>query len=148
MAKFVFRLAGILNIKEKLEEQEKIAYGLARAHLTEEENKLEDLYRRRNELLDSKKRQMGGIINAVDLNLTENAIKSTDLSIDDQVLNVKKAQKALENARIKLEHAMIERKTYEKLKENAYNEYLQEIEHSEQLEINELVSYRHGRLRA
>ncbi len=143
MAKFIFRLQGILNIKEKLEEQEKIAYGNARIRLTEEEEKLASLYQRRADLTEEKRVQMSAVISARDLNLTENAIRATDLYIDDQKLAVKRAQKALENARIKLEEAMKERKIYEKLRENAFNEFLEQLEHEEQMEINELVSYRH-----
>lgn len=145
MAKFIFRLQGILNIKEKLEEQEKIAYGNARIRLTEEEEKLASLYQRRADLTEEKRVQMSAVISARDLNLTENAIRATDLYIDDQKLAVKRAQKALENARIKLEEAMKERKIYEKLRENAFNEFLEQLEHEEQMEINELVSYRHGK---
>ena len=145
MAKFIFRLQGILNIKEKLEEQEKIAYGNARIRLTEEEEKLASLYQRRADLNEEKRVQMSAVISARDLNLTENAIRATDLYIDDQKLAVKRAQKALENARIKLEEAMKERKIYEKLRENAFNEFLEQLEHEEQMEINELVSYRHGK---
>ncbi|MCR5585827.1 MAG: flagellar export protein FliJ [Lachnospiraceae bacterium] len=145
MAKFVYKLQGILNIREKLEEQEKIAYGNARIRLSEEEDKLEALFLRRRELVEEKRVQMSSVIKARDLNLTENAIRATDLSIEDQKKAVKKAEKALEAARIRLENAMKERKIYEKLRENAYNEFLEELEHEEQMEINELVSYRHGR---
>ncbi len=145
MAKFVYKLQGILNIKEKLEEQEKIAYGIARVHLTEEEEKLDGLYRRRAALVEEKRVQMSAVISARELNIIENAIRSTDLAIEDQKKNVRRAQKALENARLKLEEAIKERKIYEKLKENAFNEFLEETEYTEQMEINELVSYRHGR---
>ncbi len=145
MAKFIFKLQGILNIKEKLEEQEKIAYGNARIRLTEEEEKLERLFAKRSDLVEEKRVQMSSLIKARDLNLTENAIRATDLSIEDQTKAVKKAQKALEAARLKLEEAIKERKIYEKLRENAFTEFLAETEHAEQMEINELVSYRHGR---
>ncbi len=145
MAKFVFKLQGILNIKEKLEEQEKIAYGNARIRLTEEEEKLDALYRRRVALVEEKRVQMSAVISARELNIIENAIRSTDLAIEDQKKCVRRAQKALEAARLKLEEAMKERKIYEKLKENAFNEFLEETEYAEQMEINELVSYRHGR---
>ncbi|MCR5824363.1 MAG: flagellar export protein FliJ [Lachnospiraceae bacterium] len=148
MAKFIFKLQGILNIKEKLEEQEKIAYGNARIRLTEEEEKLDALFGRRVELVEEKRIQMSAVISARELNLTENAIRATDLAIEDQKISVKKAQRALENARIKLEEAMKERKIYEKLRENAFTEFLAETEHAEQMEINELVSYRHGRANA
>ena len=38
MAKFVYKMQSLLNIKEKLEEQEKTAYGMAKAALMEEES--------------------------------------------------------------------------------------------------------------
>ena len=37
---------------------------------------------------------------------------------------------------------MIERKTYEKLKENAFEDFKKEIEVAEQKEIDELVSFK------
>ena len=39
MAKFRYRMQNILEIKEKMEEQEKIAYGIANAKLVEEQEK-------------------------------------------------------------------------------------------------------------
>ena len=144
MAKFVFRLNSVLNLKLKLEEQEKIAYSLAAARVKEEEEKLQMLYVRREELVNSKRTLLSGVLSAKELNLTENAIKSTDGKISEQALILKKAEKNLENARIKLNNAIKERKIYEKLKEHAYEDWLKELEHTEQLEINELVSFRHG----
>ncbi len=144
MAKFVFRLNSILNLKLKLEEQEKIAYSLAAARVREEEEKLRALILRREELISNKRILLSGMISAKELNLTENAIKSTDGKISEQTLILKKAEKNLDNARIKLNNAIKERKIYEKLKEHAYEDWLKELEYTEQLEINELVSFRHG----
>jgi flagellar FliJ protein len=53
----------------------------------------------------------------------------------------------VQQAREKLDHAMIERKTYEKLKENAFEEFKKEVNAEEQKEINELVSFRFGNSR-
>ena len=39
MAKFVYRMQSILDIKLKMENQAKIAYGLANAKLSEEQKK-------------------------------------------------------------------------------------------------------------
>ncbi len=144
MAKFVFRLNSILNLKLKLEEQEKIAYSLAAARVREEEEKLRALIFKREELINNKRMLLSGMISAKELNLTENAIKSTDGKISEQTLILKKAEKNLDNARIKLNNAIKERKIYEKLKEHAYESWLKDLEHTEQLEINELVSFRHG----
>ena len=47
MAKFRYRMQNILEIKEKMEEQEKVAYGIANARLLEEQEKLQKLFVRK-----------------------------------------------------------------------------------------------------
>ena len=49
MAKFAYRMQSILDIKYKLEEQEKTAYGIANQRLQEENRKLQQLMLRRME---------------------------------------------------------------------------------------------------
>ncbi len=144
MAKFIFRLQGVLNIKQKLEDQEKISYGLARAKLNEEEERLKALYVRKDELMAYKQHVMEKL-DIRELNLAENAINGNDLQIENQKKQVIRAERALDAAQQKLEAAMKERKTYEKLRENAYEQFLQDMNREEQLEINELVSFRHGK---
>lgn len=51
------------------------------------------------------------------------------------------AEKTLEMARIELNRVMVERKTHEKLRERAFEEFKQEIAQAESKEIDELVSY-------
>ena len=53
-------------------------------------------------------------------------------------------QKDVEAARELLNEAMKERKTYEKLRERAFEEFKLEENRKEQKEIDELVSYRFG----
>ncbi len=43
MAVFRYKLQSVLDIKQKLEEQEKIAFGLAAARLSEEQEALQNL---------------------------------------------------------------------------------------------------------
>ena len=69
---------------------------------------------------------------------------STEIMIDEQVLVVKRAEKAVALAQIRLENAMKERKIQEKLKEKALEAFLKEEEAKEQQEINELVTFRFG----
>ena len=57
------------------------------------------------------------------------------------MMNVHVAEKNLEAARVRLNNVMIERKTHEKLKEIAFEEFKQEIQYAENKEIDELVSY-------
>ena len=47
MAKFIYRMQNILNLKTKLEEQQKMEFAAARKRLDEEEEKLNLLFRRK-----------------------------------------------------------------------------------------------------
>ena len=47
MARFRYSLQNILNIKEKMENQAKTAYGMANAKLAAEQQKLQDILIRR-----------------------------------------------------------------------------------------------------
>ena len=58
-----------------------------------------------------------------------------------QMMNVHAAERDVELARKQLNEAMVERKTHEKLKEKAFEEFKQELLHEESKEIDELVSY-------
>jgi len=62
--------------------------------------------------------------------------------INLQQIAVKKAEKQLESARMRLNVAMMDRKTHEKLKENALNDFFIEYEAEQRKEIDELVSFK------
>ncbi|OYO51514.1 flagellar export protein FliJ, partial [Lachnotalea glycerini] len=50
-------------------------------------------------------------------------------------------------ARIKLYEVMNDRKIHEKLKENAFEDFMKELNAQESKEIDELVSYTYGKAR-
>ena len=145
MAKFVYKMQSLLNIKEKLEEQAKTAYGLAKAVLNEEEVKLAELFARKDQYLEEKREGMSAAINVHKLTQLEHAIKSMEIKIAEQVLVVRQAEKNVALAQAKLEGAMKERKIQEKLREHALEQFKLEMEAAEQQEINELVTYRFGK---
>lgn len=64
--------------------------------------------------------------------------------IKAQEMVVSIARDKVELARRKLQVAMQERKTQEKLKENAFEEFKHELGSEESKEVDELVSYRFG----
>ncbi len=144
MAKFIYKMQSLLNIKEKLEEQEKTAYGLAKATLNEEERRLAEFVAKKNRYIEEKRVEMSSSIHVQELTLLEHAIKSMEYRVNEQVLVVKRAEKAVMIAQARLENAMKERKIQEKLKEHALDEFKLELEAKEQQEINELVSFRFG----
>ncbi len=156
MAKFVYKMQSLLNIKEKLEDQAKTAFGLAKAVLNEEEEKLAEFLRKKNLYIEQKRETMASISpnmsegksvkqQLISLNQLEDAIKTMEFRIAEQILVVKQAEKNVQLAQAKLENAMKERKIQEKLREHALEEFLKEMEAADQQEINELVTFRFGK---
>jgi flagellar FliJ protein len=77
----------------------------------------------------------------------EDGVENLKYNMNVQKTVIAGQQQKVAKAREKLDHAMIERKTYEKLKENAFEEFKKEVNAEEQKEINELVSFRFGNSR-
>ena len=144
MAKFVYRMQNILDLKEKLETQARNDYAVAQAELNEEEGKLEELDGRRAAYEKQLEELYSGTINVLKIQETQEAIEYMKYQMQLQRLNIKKAEKKVESEREKLQDAIQERKTQDKLKENAFEVFLEEIKASESKEIDELVSYRFG----
>ena len=142
MAKFRYRMQNILNIKEKLEAQEKQNFAAMRLKLTEEENKLEELKQRRDLVANEGKQLRNEHIDILKIKENSALIAYLDESIKSQLLKVKAAEKNLENARAKMQTAIQERQIHEKLRENALNEFLREENAAELKEVDELTSYR------
>lgn len=141
MAKFVYRMQNILNIKLKLEEQAKIAYGQANARLVEEQQKLQEILVRKAGYEKRAKELVSGSICVVDIRENKRAIDTIKSMMRQQMLAVQVAEKNLEAARMRLNEVMIERKTHEKLREHAFEEFQQELVHEENKVVDELVSY-------
>ncbi len=144
MAKFFYKMQNILDIKEKLETQARNDYAVANAALAEEEEKLNVLIRRRGEYEEKLKESYSGILDLNTITEYSEAVDIIKYHIRLQEVNVANAQKQVDITRDKLQEAMQERKTHEKLKENAFEVFKQEVAASESKEIDELVSYRHG----
>lgn len=141
MAKFVFKLQSILNIKLKLENQAKIAYGQANAKLKREEAVLQSLIMQRSMYEKRAVELVSGTINIRDIRENKRSIDIMKSRIRAQMMVVHAAEKQVEAARPKLNEIMIERKTFEKLRERAFEEFKQEVAYEENQAVNELVSY-------
>ena len=143
MAKFTYRMQNILDIKVKMENQAKIAYGIANTRLLEEQQKLQGILMRRAGYERQAKELVSGSLNVRDIRECRQAIEVMKGMQRTQLMNVHAAEKNLELARIELNRLMVERKTHEKLREKAFEEFKQELEHAEGKEIDELISYNH-----
>lgn len=149
MARFHYSMQSILDIKEKLETQAKQEFSAASAALREEEEKLVALQERKAEYEAQAKKLRTGTLNILEMEEAQTAIITMDSFIEHQKIEIKRAEDALEVKRQKLTEAMMERKTHEKLRERAFEEFLAEEKRVEGKEVDELTSYTYGeRIRA
>lgn len=144
MAKFIYRMQNILNIKNRLEEQAKIEFAIANRNLMEEEEKLALLYKRKTAYEDEIKRLLDDKLQLSKIRENEAAVEVMKDLIEAQILQVKAAERKVEVARAKLQNAMQERKMHDRLREQQFEEFVQEENAKESKEIDELTSYRYG----
>lgn len=141
MAKFVYKMQNILDVKNKLETQEKTAFAIAIQKLRVEEDRLvriqsdiqyyEDVIREQNE----------SSINIQEWKRCNEALEYKKNEEKEQQQRIKLAEKNVDIARGRLNKVMIERKTQEILKEKAFEEFVHELNESEKKEVDELVSF-------
>ena len=144
MAKFIYRMQNILDIKLKMEDQAKASFAEANKELLNEEEKLEGLIRRREEYELEGQRLRLETLDVIKLKDNSRALQVMKDMIKAQEMVVSIARDKVELARRKLQVAMQERKTQEKLKENAFEEFKHELGSEKSKEVDELVSYRFG----
>ncbi len=144
MKKFRYSMESVLQIKLKLEDQAKISYGTARMKLTQEEENLEQLKKRQRLLEEELKDLRAGRLDLFQIIQCEHAIEYTKTKIKQQITVVRNAAHRLEVARIRLSDAMVGRKTQERLKEKAFEEYIQEFDAEERKEVDELNSFNYN----
>ncbi len=144
MAKFIYRMQNILTLDEKLEEQAKMEYAAQQVVLNEAEEEEEALKQRKVSYEEEARRLRGEKLNARDMALNARAIDIMGDLILEQHEIVKQEEDKLEVKRSALEEAMKDRKTQEKLKEKAFDDFKQELAMEESKQIDQLTSYTFG----
>ena len=144
MARFRYKLQNILSIKEKMETQAKQAFADAKRKLDLEEEALERLYRKREEIEKRAVEVLQGDLDLHEIEDSQMARIISDQRIEEQKHRVNRAMLELEDARSRLEEAVKERKTHEKLKEKQFDEFVREENRSESKSIDELTTYTYG----
>ena len=144
MARFRYRMQNILDVKGKLEEQAKLEFALANRALLEEQEKLAGLEERKKAYEAEIVRLLQDRLHLKRIRENEDAVSTMKELIAVQKLQVKAAERKAETARVKLQEIMQERKTHEKLREKAFEAFIQEENAKESKEIDELTSYRYG----
>ncbi len=134
----------MLSVKLRLEEQAKASFAAAMQTLNacEEKKYLAEvrvaMYEKRLSDLVS------GVLNVTEISVCKNALRIVREDLVEKENAVKRASNRVEMCRKNLSNAIIERKTIEKLKEKAFDDYIKEYNDEERKQIDELVSYRHN----
>lgn len=144
MAVFRYKMQGILDIKEKLEDRAKQDFAEANMRLDAEKKKLDELQAKRLFYMQEGIRLRMEVIDLLKIKENKLAVLKMDEFIADQKMEIARAAKAVERARAVLQELMQERKAHEKLKETAFEEFLKEEQATESKEIDELTSYTYG----
>ncbi|MCR4746718.1 MAG: flagellar export protein FliJ [Lachnospiraceae bacterium] len=147
MSKFKYRMQNILELKQKMEDQSKMAYANQRRALTKEEEKEEALKDEKQRYEEEGRRLRGNNLNVRDILANVQGVKTMDILIEKQHKNVIREEEKLEKRRKELEKVMKERKAQEKLRENAFRRFVQEENAAEGKVIDELTSYNYGNKR-
>ena len=141
MAKFKYRMQNILDIKLKLESQAKIAYGIANQKYLAEQKNLQELLVRRAGYEKALKDLLNGNLDVKKVSQARADVNTMKTLVRRQMIEVHKAELELNEARQKLNEVMVERKTHEKLRERAFEQFKDEMKQGESKEIDELVSF-------
>ena len=141
MAGFVYRMQNILDLKYKLEEQKKQEYAQVQMRLNEAEAYLRSLEQRLEADVENLRKATTGTLKLLEIESCKNAIVFRQDQIARQQQMVKSLRGEVERARIRLNEAMQDRKMHEKLRENEFEEFMQEMNLQESKEIDQLVSY-------
>lgn len=145
MAKFKYRMQNILDIKQKLEESAKMEFSEANIRVMEEEEKLSEVEHRKRVYEAEGERLRTARLRVGEIKSNTQAISVLGGMVRVQEKEVDKAKVVQEQKRVKLQNAMQERKTQEKLYENAFEEFVREESARESKEIDELTSYVYGK---
>ena len=142
MAKFIYSMQNVLNIKERMETQAKTEYAQMLGALHDEENRMRSIV----DTLNSYKAKAlaSGKLDIAKIRRCNEAIEITEDMVKNQAVRVRLAEKNVETAMMKLTVAVKERKVQEKLKEKAFEEFLHELNAQEMKEIDEVVSFNYN----
>ncbi|MBE5823600.1 MAG: flagellar export protein FliJ [Butyrivibrio sp.] len=142
MARFVYRMQSVLNIKQQTENQTKMEFALAQNELNQQLDILDEYVQRKERYI----KEAEELRNATSLKLqdildNQYATAQMDVMIKQQSLVVKQYEERVEKVRVKLTRNVQERKMQESLRERAFAEFLEEQKQEEAKENDQRSSF-------
>lgn len=140
MMSYSFKLEKVLNYKENMENLKKTEYGDVNRRLNNEQEKLLN-YNIHKESLLIQKKESSENTSVGNLKLYNNYLQDISSNIKKQESIISDIKEELEKTKEELLNAMKEKKVFEKLKENDYNEFLSEVKKNEEKLVDGIVTF-------
>ncbi|WP_408070953.1 flagellar export protein FliJ [Butyrivibrio sp. JL13D10] len=142
MARFNYRLQGVLNLRMQQEEQVKMEFTSASKELNDQIDILNGYIATRDEFIREGYELRSAAIMDVQQIMDNNYYqRQMDVIIKDQEVKVDSYRAKFEVARMKLARAVQERKMQERLKEKAFEQFMEEEKEAEAKEVDERTSF-------
>ena len=142
MARFVYKMQSVLNIKQQTENQTKMEFALAQAELNKQLDILDEyVTRKENYLKEAEALRNDDSLKLQEILDNQYATAQMDVMIASQSKVVAQHQEIVEKVRIRLTRAIQERKMQETLRERAYAEWVEEEKQEEAKENDQRTSF-------
>lgn len=145
MARFVYKMQSVLNIKQQTENQTKMEFALAQAELNKQLDILDEyVARKENYLKEAEALRNDDSLKLQEILDNQYATAQMDVMIKQQSAVIKQYEDRVEQVRIKLTRNIQERKMQETLRDRAFSEYLEEQKQEEAKENDQRTSFTYG----
>ena len=145
MARFVYGMQSVLNIKQQTENQTRMEFGVAQAEYNKQLEILEGYISRRERYLEEAEQlRQESSLKLQDILDNQYAVAQMDAMINQQKTVVDMFESKLEKVRVKLTRNIQERKMQEILRDRAFAEYLEEEKQEEAKENDQRSSFTYG----
>ncbi len=145
MARFVYKMQSVLNIKQQTENQTKMEFAMAQAELNKQLDILEEyVTRKENYLREAEELRNDDSLKLQEILDNQYATAQMDVMIKHQASVIKQYEDRVEQVRIKLTRNIQERKMQETLRDRAFSEYLEEQKQEEAKENDQRTSFTYG----
>jgi flagellar FliJ protein len=140
MKKFKFRLESVLNYREQIEDQKRIAMAKVQRVIVDEERKLTEAHRALEEAREEIRRSRTGEIDVAASRRQMTYVSGLKERVSDVLKGLRKLEQELNRKREELVQARKDHKVLEMLKRRRLVEYVKDAEHADQAQTDDLVN--------
>ena len=139
MKKFKFSLETVLSYKDQILNSLKNEHGAILAAIREQENVLDEVWRRYREYNEEFCERKRSGMTAMDAVMYQSALRAQEMEIQRETEKLEKLQEEEEKKRSEVVEAKKETASLEKLRERKLESYNKELQKSEEQKIEEFV---------